>query len=314
MAVLRAAPPGAGAAVMATGIISVGLHLTGHPTLSGAALALAGAMWAVLAAAFAVRFGLDRAGWQAAAANPPALTAVAATCVLGTRLSLFGWQTAAAVLLALAAAVWPWLLVSVLRHLRRPAPGAAFLVCVATEGLAVLAATLALAEHHDWLAWAALAACALGVLLYGEALGRFDLREIGRGAGDQWIAAGALAISALAASKLTASPVWTGAAHDALRAGTVVLLVLDLAGYAVLAVSELVRPRLHYDLRRWSTVFPLGMTAVASLSTSQAAAIGWPHGLGTVLLWVAVAGWLLTAAGATRATLASLAFRRPPGP
>lgn len=312
MAGLRAAPPGAGAAVMATGIISVGLHLTGHPALSGAALALTAALWVVLAAAFAVRLGLDRAGWQAAASNPPALTAVAATCVLGVRLSLFGLQVVAGILLAVAAAVWPWLLLSVLRHWKRPAPGAAFLVCVATQGLAVLAATLALAVHADWLAWAGLAACALGVLLYGEALVRFDLREIGNGAGDHWIAAGALAISALAAAKLAMSPVWTGRAHDALRAGTLVLLVLDLAGYAVLAAAEVVRPRLRYDLRRWSTVFPLGMTAVASLATSQAAGVRGLHGLGTVLLWVAVGGWLLTAAGFVRAALA--ARRRADGP
>lgn len=285
---------------MATGIISVGLRLTGHPELSGAALALAAALWVSLAAAFAVRLGVDRTGWQAAAGNPPALTAVAATCVLGTRLSLFGWQTVAAILLALATAVWPWLLLSVLRHWGRRAPGAVFLVCVATEGLAVLAATLALAGHEDWLAWAALAACVLGVLLYGEALVRFDFRQITAGAGDHWIAAGALAISALAASKLTASTVWTGGAHSALRAGTVVLLVLDLAWYLVLATAEIVRPRLRYDLRRWSTVFPLGMTAVAALSTSDVAALRWPHGLGSVLLWIAVAVWLLTAAGFLR--------------
>ncbi|MFI0896257.1 tellurite resistance/C4-dicarboxylate transporter family protein [Streptomyces sp. NPDC020983] len=294
---LATVPPGAGAAVMATGIVSIGLHLTGRDVLSEVFLTVTAALWVLLAVAFAVRLAADRSGWIAASANPPALTAVAATCVLGTRLSLLGAQRTALALLALGAVAWPWLLLSVLRHLRRPAPGAAFLVCVATEGLAVLAATLASAGQGDWLAWAALAACLLGVVLYAEALRRFDLGQVLTGSGDHWIAAGALAISALAASKLTASPVWTGAGHGALRVLTFVLLGLDLAWYAVLAVCEVLRPRPHYDLRRWSTVFPLGMSAVACLSTAQAGHVRQLHGTGTVLLWIALAAWLLVAAG-----------------
>nr|WP_234343390.1 tellurite resistance/C4-dicarboxylate transporter family protein [Streptomyces sp. NRRL F-5123] len=296
---LATVPPGAGAAVMATGIVSVGLHLLGHDVLSDILLAVAAALWVLLALAFAVRLLADRSGWIAASANPPALTAVAATCVLGTRLSLLGSQRTALALLALGAVAWPWLLLSVLRHLERRAPGAAFLVCVATEALAVLAATLALAGQGDWLGWAALVACLAGVALYGEALRRFDFGQVLTGSGDHWIAAGALAISALAASKLTASPLWTGAGHSALRILTFVLLGLDLAWYAVLAVCEVLRPRPRYDLRRWSTVFPLGMSAVAALSTSQAAHVPRLHGTGTVLLWIAFAAWLLVAAGFT---------------
>lgn len=308
---LATVPPGAGAAVMATGIVSVGLHLTGHDALSDAFLGAAAALWVLLALAFAVRLLADRSGWVAASANPPALTAVAATCVLGTRLSLLGSQRLALALLALSAVAWPWLLLSVLRHLGRPAPGAAFLVCVATEGLAVLAAALALAGEGDWLAWAALAACLLGLLLYAEALRRFDLGQVLTGSGDHWIAAGALAISALAASKLTASPVWTGTAHSVLRVLTLVLLGLDLAWYAVLAVCEILRPRIRYDLRRWSTVFPLGMSAVASLSTAQAGHVRQLHGVGTVLLWIAVAAWLLVAAGFTAHVLRGRAAGQP---
>ncbi|SEG45128.1 Tellurite resistance protein TehA [Actinacidiphila yanglinensis] len=293
---------------MATGILSVGLHLIGHDVLSAILLALACVLWVTLAVAFAVRFAVDRPGWQAASANPPALMAVAATGVLGTRFSLAGRQSLALALLALAFAAWPWLLVSVLRHWKRPAPGSAFLVCVSTESLAVLAGTLALAGCGDWLASAALAAGCLGLLLYAEALARFDFRQVLHGLGDHWVAAGALAISALAASKLTASPLWSGSAHQALRIACLVLLALDFAWYVVLAGAEFVRPRLGYDLRRWSTVFPLGMTAVATLSTSQAAKVHRLHGLGSVLLWIALAAWLLVAAG----WLAATARRNPP--
>ncbi|SFY50850.1 SLAC1 family transporter [Streptomyces sp. F-1] len=81
-------------------------------------------------------------------------------------------------------------------------------------------------------------------------------------------------------------------------AWTVVLLVLCLAVYAVLLVAEAVRPRLSYDERRWATVFPLGMTAAATLSVATAVGVPWLRGPGRVLEWVAVAVWLLVAAGA----------------
>lgn len=181
--------PAAGAAVMAAGIISAGLHLIGRSALSLAALAVSAALWLVLAADFTARLVGDRRRFRAEADTPAALTAVAATTVLGARLSLLGWQAVAAALLALAAALWPGLLLAVLRHWGRRMPGAAFLVCVATQGLAVLAGTLAGATGHDWLGRAALAAFCLGLLLYAEALLRFDFREVVSGAGDHWVAA-----------------------------------------------------------------------------------------------------------------------------
>ncbi|WSZ43927.1 tellurite resistance/C4-dicarboxylate transporter family protein [Streptomyces sp. NBC_00868] len=308
-------PPAAGAAVMAAGILSVGLHLTGHEVVSLVALAIAAALWLVLAVDFASRLLADRGRFRADADTPGALTAVAATTVLGTRISLLGWQTVAAALLALAAVIWPELLLHVVRHWRRRMPGAVFLGCVATQGLAVLAATLAAAGRHDWLAWAALAAFCLGLLLYVAALALFDLREVVGGAGDHWVAGGALAISALAGSKLTASPVWTAGAHTALRIVTLVTLGLSLVWYAVLLGAELRHPRTHYDIRRWATVFPLGMTATACLSAAEPADVPWLRPLGEVLLWIAVGAWLLTFVSFLASHRAERAARRggPPG-
>ncbi|MDI2127847.1 tellurite resistance/C4-dicarboxylate transporter family protein [Yinghuangia seranimata] len=305
-------PPASGSIVMATGIVSVGLHLTGHETFSRVLLGLAGAVWVVLAVQFVELLLHDRAGWSTRADSPPALTGVAGTAVLGTRLAVLGWTGVAAALLVVAAAVWPVLLVGVLRHWSRPMPGAAFLVCVATQGLAVLGATLAGLEDATWLMWTALVLFLLGLVLYVEALVRFDFRQVLTGAGDHWIAAGALSISTLAGSKLTASTEWTGTAHQALRTTTLVLLGLALAWYAVLAVCELLRPRLRYDIRRWATVFPLGMTAAASLSTSTAAGVAWLDDLGRALLWVAVIVWALVAYGlAARLLRAGSSTRGP---
>ncbi|WP_229696655.1 tellurite resistance/C4-dicarboxylate transporter family protein [Streptomyces lasiicapitis] len=283
--------PAAGACVMATGILSVGLFLTGHDVLSEILLAIASLLWVLLAADFTDLIARDRARWTKSAITPPALTAVAATTVVGTRFSLLGWQWLAITLLVIAAVVWPVLLLAVVRHWQRGMPGGVFLVCVATQGLSVLAATLYFAGKGEWLGDAALALFGLGLLLYADALLRFDFRQVWEGAGDQWVAGGALAISALAASKLTASPLWTGTGHEFLRNLTYVLLALALAWYATLAAAEAVRPRFHYDVRRWATVFPLGMTAVATLSTGVVTDVPWLRTLGRVLLWVAVAVW-----------------------
>ncbi|MFB7463313.1 tellurite resistance/C4-dicarboxylate transporter family protein [Streptomyces sp. NPDC056224] len=308
-------PPAAGAAVMAAGILSVGLHLTGHEVVSLVALVIAAALWLVLAADFASRLLGDRGRFRAEADTPAALTAVAATAVLGTRISLLGWQSAAAALLVLAAVIWPGLLLHVVRHWRRRLPGTAFLGCVATQGLAVLAAVLAAPGPHDWLARAALAAFCLGLLLYAAVLVRFDLHEIVGGAGDHWVAGGALSICALAGSWLTASTVWTGGAHTALLTVTLVTLGLSLVWYAVLLGAELRHPRPRYDIRRWATVFPLGMTATACLSAADPAGVPWLRPLGEVLLWIAVGAWLLTLVAFLASHRAARRARRhgPPG-
>lgn len=301
---------------MATGIVSVGLHLTGYEVLSKVALVLTCVAWVALAAEFGVRLVWERERWRAEAGTPGALTAVAATAVLGTRFSALGRQTLAEALLALAAVLWPGLLVEVVRHWRRRMPGSVFLCCVATQGLAVLGATLAGAEAVAWLAHAALVLFWLGLVLYGFALARFDLRQVTEGHGDHWVAGGVLAISALAGSKLVAADsarlyLWNDDDRDVLRAVTVALLVLDLAWYAVLLVAEAVRPRLGYDARRWATVFPLGMTAAAALSVAAALDVPSLEGPGQVLLWIAVAAWVAVAAGAVAAGRAGIRSTAP---
>ncbi|MFF1355294.1 tellurite resistance/C4-dicarboxylate transporter family protein [Streptomyces sp. NPDC058297] len=293
-------PPAAGAAVMATGIISVGFHLTGHSVLSGIMLVLAAALWLVLAADFANRLVRERERWGSEADTPTALTAVAATTVLGTRISLFGWQTLAEALLALSALVWPVLMINVVRHWKPRMPGGVFLGCVATQGLVVLAATLAPAVGAHWLAFTGMVLFWGGLVLYCFALLRFDLREVASGAGDQWVAGGALAISALAASKLVATGLWNIDDTDVLRTVSFLLLALDIAWYVVLVLAEVRWPRPRYDIRRWSTVFPMGMTAAAALSVGAAADVPWLKGPGQVLVWIAVAAWLATLFGTFR--------------
>ncbi|MEU1332675.1 tellurite resistance/C4-dicarboxylate transporter family protein [Streptomyces sp. NPDC005865] len=296
-----ALPPAAGSAVMATGIISVGLYLLGHETLSRVALVLACAAWLGLAADFALRLLSRRTRWRSEADTPAALTAVAATGVLGTRLALLGRSPVALALLLLTAVLWLVLLPAVVRHWGHRMPGAVFLVCVATQAIAVLSATLAAVLPARPLSAVGAVFFCLGLVLYAVAFTRFDLAQVRTGAGDQWVAGGALAISALAGAKLLAAPLVTGARHDVLRAVTLIALGLDLAWYLVLLAAEVRRPRLRYDVRRWATVFPMGMTAVATLSVGAATGVSWLRQPGRVLLWIAVAVWVCVFVGTVRA-------------
>ncbi|MGW0207579.1 tellurite resistance/C4-dicarboxylate transporter family protein [Streptomyces sp. NPDC003233] len=301
--------PAAGAAVMATGILSVGLHMTGDETLSQAVLALACAAWAALAAEFVLRLVGERQRWATEAEGPGALTSVAATTVLGTRISALGLETLAEALLALAAVLWPVLLVPAVRRWRPRMPGAVFLCCVATEGLAVLAATLSTAGRTAWLAHTALVLFWLGLVLCGLAVAHSDVRQVLEGAGDHWIAGGALAISALAGGILLIAGdsgmyLWNADDRGVLRTATVALLVLDLVCYVVLLAAEAARPRPGYHVLRWATVFPMGMTAVAALSAATVFGVPWLTWPGRVLLWAAVAVWLAVAAGAVLAARA----------
>ena len=284
--------PSAGPAVMATGILAVGLHLDGYRVPSLIALAVTGGSWLPLAASFTADLVHGGHRWARPGQAPAALTAVAATTVLGTRISMLGWHPLAWVLLALAAAAWPAPVIEELRRGKHRLPGASFLACVATQGLAVLAATLAAGDTGPWPAIAAVILLCCGIALFLDVLFRFDPRQIRLGGGDQWVAAGAAAISALAASVLATCPQLPDAARHILRPVTLTMLVLDLAGYAVLLTAEAEWPRPHLDVRRWATVFPLGMSAAAALSAGTALGIGALHALGTLLLWVAAAAWL----------------------
>lgn len=164
---------------MATGIVSIGLHLVGQEALSWILLVLASIAWLALAVDFARQLLRERDRWEVKADTPPALTAVAATTRLGTWFALQGWSGVAVAALVVAVLIWPVLLTAVVRHWRRRLPGTVFLVCVATQGLAVLGGTLVVSLPSGWLAWPTLGCFVLGLALYPIAFLRFDLGRYG---------------------------------------------------------------------------------------------------------------------------------------
>lgn len=272
---------------MGTGIVSVALALDGEYVLSDVLLVLAVAVLAAVGAVLLALAVADRQTLRETACAPAGLTWVAATDVVGSRLSIIGWRHEAAVLLVVGVALWLVVVPCVAAHWTTPTVGVSFLLVVATESIAVLAAHLSHAEL-------ALVPFGLGLALYLVVLARFDLRQLVVGRGDHWIAGGALAIAALACARCAQA---TPGLH------TVALAVWAAAAawLPVLVVSELRRGRRPFDERWWSTVFPLGMYAACSFAVGRIAGVNVLTRFADAWVWVAVAVWAFVAASTARA-------------
>jgi hypothetical protein len=118
------------------------------------------------------------------------------------------------------------------------------------------------------------------------------------------VVGGGLAILSLAAAELAAGARvdgWGRSLVDGFTTSALVLLLAAVTWLPVLLATELARPRLHFDARRWATVFPLGMYAAMSFAVDRAQ----PH---TALVhfargwtWVALVAWFaMGAASLTR--------------
>jgi tellurite resistance protein TehA-like permease len=301
--VLDAVPPASGTVVMGCGILSVDLYSVGQPDEAAILLWLAAGTWLFLAAVLALRVLHEPGRFAREATTPAALTGVAGTGVLGTAFAVHGYYPVAAVMLGLAGVSWALLLIPVLRHWEAPVAGVSFLPTVATEGLAVLGATLAARYGAAWLLITASAALILGLAFYIVVVTRFALRQLLTGRGDQWVAGGALAISALACVKFIKADDALGRLtwmHGFLDVAALVLWCLAMLWLGPLIAAEALRPRLSYDVQRWATVFPLGMYAACSFAVGQVTGITGIGIFARVWTWLAVAVSLFVLAGLIR--------------
>lgn len=284
---------------MGTGIVSVGLDLDHYVTLSRIVLVITGVVWVTIVVAIANRWRRDSAQLHRELRSPDALTAVAGTAVLGTRLILLDWTWAGAAMLVLAAIVWLFLWRPVLASWVTPTTGVSLMLVVSTASLAVLSAALGDRRHTDWLVGVALALLILGLVLYAFVMANFDFRQLITGLGDHWITGGALAISTLAAGQIALAH-QAGALHETLKLAAIVLWGLTMAWLGALLIGEAARPRLGYHQRRWSTVFPVGMYAACSFLAGTAAGASAITDFARVWIWVAVAVWLAVSVGTAR--------------
>jgi hypothetical protein len=298
-------PAGAWAIVMGCGIVSVDLFTIGQSILSDALFWLAVAVWLLLTVRLLSSVERIRQEFRA----PAILGGVAGTAVLGARFAAQNDDVVAAALLALAALWLAAALPPVLGHWQSPVTGTSYLLSVATQGVAVLGAAVAAvatASQAGWLLDAALVTSAAGLAGYLVITWQFDRGELGAGAGDQWVAGGALAIGTLAAGKITLSattlstyPHWRGALADT----TLALWCAAMAWLIVLIASEFIKPRFRYDVRRWATVFPVGMFAACSFAAGQTSGIGGITDFARAWTWVAVAVTLVVLSGLARRVL-----------
>jgi tellurite resistance protein TehA-like permease len=320
--------PGYFALVMATGIVSIGMHADHQDTLSAVLLWVTGLSYAVLVVVHAWRLVSFRTELAADFTDPARgfgfFTFVAGSDVLGARLAIDGHRGAALALLAVGWAGWialgyvlPW--TAVLGRAARPilpsANGTWFIWVVASQSVAVLAATLQPVVDHGRgeLALLAVFSWSLGVFLYPAAAVLVSVRLMlypMRPADltpPYWVSMGATAITVVAGAAIVEmADAPTVAATRGLTAATSVLFwsfgtwlipVLLAAGVWRHAIH---RVPLRYDATMWSIVFPVGMYGVAGESLGRADHLPIVHGIGAGELWLALAVWAVTFAAMLR--------------
>ncbi|AEA28433.1 C4-dicarboxylate transporter/malic acid transport protein [Pseudonocardia dioxanivorans CB1190] len=316
-------PPDAFAVVMASAILAVAAAESHYRPLALVLFAVAAAALVVLVGWLAVGVrGLRRSARELRAPDVVlrAFTLVAALTVLSAAVQqLFGGPGWAVELLAAAGfAVWLVLLPIAVRDVgaRRPSQlrdqvhGAWLLVSVATSGLAIAAAALAVRLGTPVLVAAAAAPWLLAILLYLVLVALVIWRLVSAPlvpaevTPDSWVLMGALAISALTGNHvqaaLAALDVTAGAAaaHGLTVAAQVAAMawLVPLLGAQVWTAGK-IPGLLTYRDAWWAAVFPLGMFAAASAATART----WPlEPLTTVALvvfWDALAIWVVVAAG-----------------
>ena len=310
--------PGYFALVMASGIISIGLGLTGFRVLSVLLFAVCIVAYVVLLGLNLWRFAAFRHAMVEDFKDPKRafgfFTFVAGTNVLGARAAAEGWYSLTAWLLVVSFSVWlvlgyviPWS--AVLSRAQRPAVALAngtwFIWVVASQSVAVSAATLEVVMHdlRAYLAILAVLSWSVGVFLYAAsaiivAL-RIMLYELDPKDFDPpyWVAMGAVAITVVAAR---ASSRWSRRRWRTRRGA---------GGWAVGRVLGL-RDLAHPGARRRGSVaplrpqgadglrpdavehhLPLGMYAVAGIYLGRADRLPIVEAIGSNWLWVALAAW-----------------------
>ncbi len=311
--------PGYFALVMGTGIVSMGLHLSGFEAASLALLVIAavsyGALWVLYlwrAVRYRVEMLADLRGPEMAFAY---FTVVAGTDVLAVRLVQQGLIDIAMPLFFFGALLWfvfgyvlPWqvLMTRDGKPILARTNGTWFIWAVASQSVAIGMAQVQpfLSGDTRWVGLVAVMSWSVGVVLYAGVAMLVLLRIIHFGITPRefeppyWVAMGAMAIAVVAGSNILGmqSTPMVDATRN-LIAGTVVVfwsfcvwLIPMLVGAGVW--RHLVhKVPLTYVPTMWSIVFPLGMFAVASISLGRVDRLPLVEVVGDGALAVATVVW-----------------------
>jgi tellurite resistance protein TehA-like permease len=313
--------PGYFALVMGTGIVSVGLHLTGFEAVSLVLLGIAALCYLVLWVLYLWRAFAHRTQMLADLRGPEMafayFTVVAGTDVLAVRLIQAGFVGIAMPLFFFAAVLWfvfgyvlPWqvLMTRDGKPILARTNGTWFIWAVASQSLAVGMAQIQpyLPEGTLWVGVLAVLSWSVGVALYAVVGMLVLLRIIHFGITARefeppyWVAMGAMAIAVVAGTSIVdmqSTPMVD--ATRALIAGTVVVfwsvclwLIPMLVGAGVWR-HFVHRVPLSYVPTYWSIVFPVGMFAVASLNLGRVDRLPIVEAIGSGALVVAVVVWAI---------------------
>lgn len=318
---IKGLAPGYFALVMATGIVSVAMHSNHLDLLSGVLLVIAGVAYVLLISLVLIRFIRHRDALKQDFADPARafgfFTFVAATCVLGSRLGIEGYYELALPLLFVASFAWlmlgyviPWTAVlgRTVRPVLQTANGTWFIWVVASQSIAVLAATLEVVfdEHRRILALMAVFSWSVGIFLYAAAgifvaarMMLYDLKPQDL-TPPYWVAMGATAITVVAGARIVGMAeapmvdatrgLIAGASVFFWAFGTWLIPPLVVAGYWRHFVHKV---PLRYEAALWSVVFPLGMYGVGARFLGEADRLPIVRSIGFYESWVALAVWAL---------------------
>jgi len=330
--------PGYFALVMATGIVSIGLHEAGREVLSRALLVIAAIAYPVLWVLFVWRAVRFRAAVVHDLRRPEIafayFTVVAGTDVLAVRLLVDGRVGIGMVLVLLAALLWfvfgyvlPWqvLMTRDGEPILARTNGTWFIWAVASQSLAI---GMTMIQPHvttgrPWVGILAVLSWSVGVALYAGTSILVLLRVVHFGITPKefeppyWVAMGAMAIAVVAGSNIVdMAPTPMVEATRALIGGTIAVfwsfclwLIPMLVGAGVWR-HVVHRVRLTYTPTLWSMVFPIGMFAVASIQLGRVDALPLVENIGVVALYLALGVWVLVFAAMLRA-MARVLRRRP---
>src|SRR5215469_1953199 len=343
---IRDLNPDVFAFVMATGIISTGTFMFGPSWLSEALLVIASIGFVVLMVALVIRLARYRSRAVADFRAPERVFgffAVSASCdVLGTRFASAGHPIVTTVLACLAATVWFVLTYAVPASLLLAGPresvlggvdGTWLLWVVGAQSLSTDASILVplWPSQSGLLATAAVALWSVGLMLYLLLVSLILLRWLTVAmtpatlSPSYWILMGATAITVLAGSDILNLPTTfpavsaiTGFVEGVCFAfwsfGTWWVPLLIVLGFWRHVLRKW---PLSYEPALWAVVFPIGMYSVATLTFGKAVSLSFMEPLSRGVLWVALAAWLLVAAGylawLTRRRTAVRHAGHPPG-
>lgn len=320
---IRGLTPGYFALVMASGIISIGALDLGFELISLLLAGVAGMAWVLLIGLNLLRFIRHRDAVADDFQNPSRafgfFTWVAATCVLGSRLAADGHLRAALVLLLVGSAIWlafgyviPWTAVlgRTVRPVMQTANGTWFIWVVASQSIAVLAATLEVLfiDFRRELAMLAVFSWSVGIFLYaaagvfvGARMLLYELRPEDL-TPPYWVAMGATAITVVGGARIVQMAdapmvdatrgLIAGASVFFWAFGTWLIPPLVAAGY-----WRHVRHHIpfRYEATLWSIIFPLGMYGVGSAFLGEADQLPILVAVGGIQFWIALTAWTIVA-------------------